>query len=105
MVHERFPEGTSVIANSNFYYDLTSHLFTVYPNMDPDAGTMLGYKQDYFFPKNLRDQVKCIIITSDEMKKYPTIFNIGSGWIQLGKFPGPTKSDLQNEINVFVRKE
>jgi hypothetical protein len=104
MVHERFPEGTSIIANSNFYYDLTSHRFTVYPNMDPDAGTMLGYKQDYFFPKDLRNQVKCIIITTKEMKKYPTIFTIASGWTQSGKFSGPSKEDPTNEINIFVRE-
>jgi len=103
IVHEKFPEGTSVIANSNFYYDLTSHRFTVYPHLDPDAGTIFGYKQDYFFPQNIRDQVKCIIITSDEMKKYPTIFNIASGWTLLGKFPGPSKEDAANEINIFVR--
>jgi hypothetical protein len=104
IVKNRFPDGTSIVANSNFYYDLISNGFKIYPFINPTDGIVLGYELDYYFPKNLRDEVKCIIVSSDEMKRYPTIFDIGGEWFQIGKFSGSVKKDPSSEFNIFIKK-
>jgi hypothetical protein len=106
IVNDRFPGRTSIIGNVHMYYHLTSHGYKFYPHRDPSEGNDLGHKQDYYFPKNLRDQVQCIVIITKDMERFPKFLDRDGKWIQLEKLPSPPiKGDPWIEINVFVREQ
>jgi len=105
LVKERIPAGSSIVADQKFYYYLTESGFKYYIHADSSAGAALGYKQDYFFPKNLRDQVKCIVFSLSEGETCTQILSdMGGEWILIGNFPAPAKGKLHQEISVYSKK-
>ena len=109
-VDERIPKGSSIVAPPlYFYYYLTGNGFKYYPRRGVGAGEHLGYKEDYFFPKNLRNQVKFIITeTGFDYSEAETSFDfsdMGGEWEQIGNFPAQTAGYAHKGFKVFARKE
>jgi hypothetical protein len=108
-INERIPKGSSIVAPpSYFYYYLTDNDFKYYPRRGVGSGEHLGYKEDYFFPKNLRHQVKFIItqtgVDYSEEKAFD-FSDMGGEWKQIGNFPAQTSGYHRSSFKVFTREE
>jgi hypothetical protein len=104
LVMERFPRGTSIIASERFYYHFVGRGFKYYFHVESSSGEALGFKQDHFFPKKHRDQVKCIIFSTGEGEPAKVISEMGGEWILIGSFPAPANGKLQTDITVYIKK-
>lgn len=105
LIKEKIPPGSSIVADEKFYYQLIESGFKYYIHADSSAGACLGYKQDYFFPKNLRDQVKCIVFSLPKGETSTQILSdMGGEWILIGNFPAPVKGKLHQEISIYRKK-
>jgi len=105
LVKDRIPRESSIVANSHFYYYLTGNGCKFYPRGESTSGESLGYKQDYFFPKNLRDQVNFMFFSSDYGDiSTKTVSDMGGEWILIGDYVAPGKGRPFEDISIFIRK-
>ncbi len=102
VIREILPKGSAVGADFPFYYQLSGAGYRIFPRMRADAGICLGFEQEFFMPKNIREQIKCVVI-----KKYdaaPALSGIGGEWKLVGGIPAPNGGKPGDDYQIYVRR-
>lgn len=105
LIEQRFSNGSSIVAPPQFYYNFTGSGFKYYPRAGASDGEWLGFNRDFFFPKNLRNEVKCIIIPEKETSITSVISDMDGKWTPISNFPAPANSYKCTNFRVFIRAE
>jgi hypothetical protein len=105
LIEQRFSNGSSIVAPPQFYYNFTGSGFKYYPRAGASDGEWLGFNRDFFFPKNLRNEVKCIIIPEKETSITSVISDMDGKWTPISNFHAPANSYKCTNFRVFIRAE
>jgi hypothetical protein len=101
-IGEILPKGSAVGADFPFYYQLVGAGYRVFPRMRADAGICLGFEQEFFMPKAVRDQIKCVVVKKCDAA--PALSGVGGEWKLAGDIPAARGGSSGGNFEIYIRK-
>ena len=102
VIREILPKGSAVGADFPFYYQLAGAGYRVFPRMTADAGICLGFEQEFFMPKAVREKIKCVVTRKHDAAS--ALSGIGGEWKLFGGIPSPQGGTASDDLEIYVRK-
>ncbi len=96
------PKDGAVAADFPFYYQLVGAGYHVYPRVRADEGLCLGFEQERFLPKSVREQIACVVTKKEAAAAI--LSGLGGAWRISAEIPSATGRKPGDDYQIYVRR-